>query len=204
MKKVLAGAALLVLLGCANGIPTPTLGSSEMTEGTRKTFIGIPVLASFEGSYAVLSKDWAVTAAHNAPILDTVFDEVYYHEYCDIALFRIYDGFDVKIGRARYGDTLYHVGYPIYMPLVKTKGTLIGDVVSSSRPQCVASYTDGTIMTGMSGGGVYNEAGELVGINVGFSAKATAKDGTTTIMPTLFQSLNGVKGWIKQVTGIDV
>lgn len=204
MKKTIALLAVTLLAGCANGIPTPTLESNVMTEGTRKTFVGIPMLASLDGSYAVLSKDWAVTAAHNAPILDIVFDEVHYHEYCDIALVKIDDGFDVAIGRAKYGDTLYHVGYPVYMPLAKTKGTLIDDVVSSSRPNCVASYTDGTIMTGMSGGGVYNEAGELVGVNVGFSAKATAKNGSSTLMPTLFQSLNGVKGWIKQVTGIDV
>ena len=90
------------------------------------------------------------------------------------------------------------------MPLAKNEGVVIGDVVSSSRPNCVASYTDGVIMSGMSGGGVYNDKGELVGVNVGFSLVATKKDGEKTNMPTIFQSLNAVKGWVKEITGIDV
>lgn len=203
MKKALLIISVF-LTGCANGIPTPSIKSDSMTEGTRKTFVGLPPIASLDGSYAVLSKEWAVTAAHNSPILDMVFDEVYYHEHCDIALFRIDDGFDVKIGRVNFGEKVHHVGYPVYMPLAKNEGIVIGDVVSSSRPNCVASYTDGVIMSGMSGGGVYNDKGELVGVNVGFSLVATKKDGEKTNMPTIFQSLNAVKGWVKEITGIDV
>lgn len=204
MKNLIIAASIATVVGCANGLPNVVSSVPESIERqTHKVFLGIPVVASLDGSYAVLNNEWAVTAAHNSPILDVIGKEVYYHPRCDIALFKIDDGEQVSVGVVYANNEIHHAGYPVYLPMAFNSGKFLGDVVSTSRPNCVASMSDASIMTGMSGGGVYNSKHELVGINVGFSAKAVTPEGDVIVMPTLWQSLFGVRDWIEEITGVD-
>lgn len=204
LRKITIASVTIVVIGCANGVPTISNDKpDEVVKNTRKMFVGIPVLASIEGSYAVLDENWAVTVAHNAPIMQMTGRETYYHPHCDIALFRIDDGYKMPIGVVYDGGAVKHSGYPLALPFTMNEGVFTGDVVSVSLPNCVMSMSDSVIVKGMSGGGVYNADNELVGVNVGWVDNATKPDGTYLDKPAVWQSLYGVRGWIKQITGND-
>ena len=181
-----------------NGVPT-IMGekSNVIVRRTRKFWVGIPVLAGLEGSYAVLDNRWAVTVAHNDLILQGTFREAYYHPDCDLALFRIDDGESVELGLVYAGGKVKHAGYPVGLPLAVNEGEFIGDVVVDDHPNCVKSMSTGSVMSGQSGGGVFNEDNELIGVNVGIGNTDDHKN------VTIWQSLYGQKDWIESVTGKD-
>lgn len=98
---------------------------------------------------------------------------------------------------------VYLSGYPMGLPLAYNQGKYIGDVNMTDRPNCLQSLTDASIMKGMSGGPAWNDNGELVGVNVGWTSLVTWPDGLTTKEPALFQSVYAVKDWIYEITGKD-
>ena len=64
----------------------------------------------------------------------------------------------------REGDALFAMGYPLSLPFTVTKGILSGlDVRGNMFVQYL--QTDAAITYGNSGGPIYNERGEIVGIN---------------------------------------
>lgn len=199
MIREISTVLIVAVSGCAaNGVPTIMDDKpAAIARRTRKMFFGIPVLAGLEGSYAVLDNRWAVTVAHNEAILRATFKEAYYHPECDLALFRIDDGEEVELGLVYEGGKVKHSGYPIGLPLALNEGEFIGDVIVDKHPNCVMSMSTGSVMSAMSGGGVWNDKNELIGVNVGIGY--TDKHDNITI----WQSLYGQKDWIESVTGKD-
>lgn len=202
MKKSIIILLTAILSGCAatngdiTGVDPDTL--SGVLDNTGKKFVGIPVLLSMEGSYARLNKDWIITAAHNRPILP---QETFYHPTCDVALYKDSTASEgvLEAGVVYYGESVFHVGYPLAHGEVSQKGVVVGDTVDSDG--CRYTITTASVMGGMSGGGVYNQQGELIGITNGISEKLVWEDGRVMDDMTLFITINAVKGWIEQVTG---
>lgn len=195
----------MILTGCvSNGV---TVGLHEDTppveDFVNKRFVGVPVLLSMEGSDVYLGGGWYISAAHNKLILALQLKNTTYHKICDVVVYKGKDkGEGVKLGSFDYGDTLYTVGYPMIMPLTSSKGTYQGYVYEPSNP-CRYFTTDAAIASGMSGGGVFNEKGELVGIIRGVMKTTLVWDNGHTIKnPTIFTNLEYVKDWLYNTTGI--
>lgn len=206
MKNLITAALLTTTLaGCSNGMPTFNPEESNMTEQTEKIFVGIPIVLGFEGSVARLDEEWVVTVAHNKPILSMKREDVYYHPVCDIAVYRD-KGITADVGVVYQGDDITHVGYPMWaLPMAANEGHFLGGLQMLEAPECKASAaSDGVVVQGMSGGGVYNNKEELVGVNVGYYNKVTVEyHGVEYKDPSVFISLYDVREWLEEVTGND-
>lgn len=208
MKTILRNtviAASIALSGCSNGIPEFKYKSlsSNATSTTHKVFIGIPLLASLEGSYVSLDSEWSLTAAHNKTLLSPLGIEAYYHETCDVALIRK-GGKSSKLGYSYFGETLYHVGYPVGIPLSVSDGVLINNIEIDNYKGCVKGVTDGVIFSGMSGGGVYNSSGNVIGINHGFVLGGIDwGNGESSSNVAVFTYTENIRDWIIEITGND-
>ncbi|MGF1708390.1 trypsin-like serine protease [Enterovibrio baiacu] len=149
-----------------------------------------------------LTKDLSLTAKHIAKL--DYSQVVAYHPDCDIAI----------IQQNNAGKRVAPLGTVKSQGKIKTAGMgLTGDVLlgegkyyldvnfidSDLFSRCPASITDAPVQSGMSGGGVYNENAELVGIISGISSsKFRLLDGrklgnerTSVFVSTLY-----VKEWL--------
>ena len=205
MKNCLNLLIVPFIMGCvSNGSP---LGVDEGTpeiaiQLTEKMFIGIPVLLSAEGSSVKLGNGWSITAAHNKPILELTLKSAIYHPYCDVAIFKGDPNQTTKLGVVYPTETTYTVGYPIALPIKSSKGFYVGDVMEPNK-SCLYSATSSTVNSGLSGGGVWDEDGNLVGIIRGVMRTTLVwEDGRVIKNPTVFTSLNLIKDWLYIHTGL--
>ncbi len=201
MKNYIIASSMAIVVGCAfNGLPegyhkdTPQ-GIEDQVE---KVFV--PVLV--EGSAVRLNEDWLISAAHNKSIFSIQGREVYYHLTCDVALIRDHkEGVKTKVGSLDIGGSLFVVGYPSMISLMSHKGKHVGNLTIPETP-CIYGATNATTIGGMSGGGVYNISGELIGIVRGV---ALGVDNPEAIggyaNPTIFTYLENVEDWVEEITG---
>lgn len=204
MLKFIVIVLYLMLTGCSSHLISGADIDQAIGQNNQKIFVGIPVLASIEGSMTRLDETWLLTAKHNKVILSLQGREVYYHPYCDIALVRSAGTVHASIGMVLNGQDILHVGYPIGLPLSASKGKYVGDVFVQDWDGCQMSATTGVVSSGMSGGGVYNAHDELIGINHGYvSGSVTWPSGEKVSHPAVFVSLYAVKDWLHQITGKD-
>lgn len=206
--KYLMLIAALVLAGCSNGRPNYDLTevNKPVQENTVKIFAGIPVALGMEGSAARLNDEWMVTAAHNWPImlLTTVWD---YHKHptCDIVLFRSKDTNTVPLARGHFGEEVTFVGYPMGHPMAANKGTIVGNVEMTDYPDCTKVATNAVVVQGMSGGGVYNNDGALIGIVHGYTSDTMRwPDGKSLKNGGVYMQLSTVADWIYEITGVEL
>lgn len=197
-------AILPLLSGCvSNG---SVFGVNEdtphVTQNVEKVFIGIPTLFGLEGSMVSIGNGFYLTAKHNYPILEAQLLDVVYHPTCDIAIIKT-DNLSnptLKLGLVYQDTTVHTVGYPIAAPLSSSKGKFIGDVYEAEG-ECLYSATDAPVKSGMSGGGVFNEQGELVGIIRGVMyGNVTWEEGRIAKDITVFTTLKFVEDWIFEHT----
>lgn len=204
--------ATIALSGCAiNGVPNVLIGDHDpvIADNTEKLVVGIPFVIGLEQSAVRISNEWIITAAHGSTILNIKYDTVIYHPTCDVALVKSSGNGGVDLGYLYQGETVYTSGYPAMMPLSINSGTYYGDATVPSHPQapnCTYSITDATVVGGMSGGGVFTDRNELVGIISGIVWDVNF---TNTKLPelngsdvTIFVPLAGVESWITEHTNI--
>ena len=198
------------LSGCANGVSSLASDLDPQIEhNNKKMFVGIPILFGLEASSVRLDENWILTAKHNKVLLNLLGIEAYYHPHCDIALIPEQGKGHSKVGLVYRGESVVHIGYPMAFPLAENHGIYLGEVLVDSWQKCVMSASTGVIATGMSGGGVYNKQGELVGINHGYvSSKINWEDHAdwsnhTAHNPSVFLALFAVKDWLNNTTGQD-
>lgn len=194
--KIMTLPFIVLLVGCvANGLPQGVHRStpSNAIEETTKMFVGVPTLLALEGSSAKYNNEWRITAAHNKAILIAQNKEFYIHPTCDVALYRERSKGVVIHGLVYPDEAIYHVGYPIGLPIASHIGRYLEEVLNTDDG-CIYSASTSVVISGMSGGGVYNRKGELVGINIGI-----AKNSTIDLTDkTLFLPLKRVEGWITE------
>ena len=205
MKPLLTTALALTLSGCVmNGIPVTD--TDFHTDRVDKVFVGVPFLLAIEGSAVEIAGGVYLTVAHNRAIYALRSGEWLENEVCDIALYVESDASwnnPIDFGYVYQDGTTYATGYPGYMPKASTVGFYVGDV-KLPNDDCMYSASSNTVASGMSGGGVFNEHGELVGIISAVGKDASWPDGRTMDAPLLFVSLNAVKDWIEIQTGIEL
>tara|TARA_B100001105_G_scaffold186434_1_gene151050 strand:+ start:9164 stop:9796 length:633 start_codon:yes stop_codon:yes gene_type:complete len=207
MKSLKMVTSLVLLVGCSSVGP---LVDNYLTDNTvitnEKIFVGIPLLFGLEGSSVRLNGEWVLTAAHNSPILFLQGyrkdKDVFYHPTCDVALVR-----EGGLGRSDLGlvyqkGKVTHVGYPIVGILSRNEGEYLADIVSHDWKDCQMSASSGDVSKGMSGGGVYNENGELVGITHGIAHGVVKwESGLTYNYPAIFTSIYVIRDWLYELTG---
>ncbi len=166
--------------------------------------IGIPFLLGGHGSSVPLTEKLSLTAKHIATYAYN--SVVAYHPDCDVAI----------IEQENTKEELVASGYIYPEKSVATYGRgLTGNLLEGTGKyyldvnfvdsdlfkNCPASVMDAPIQSGMSGGGVYNEKGELVGIISGMSgANFKLLDGKELNLErvSVFVSTNFLKEWIEE------
>lgn len=205
MKKLLTPLLTIpLLLSCVHTEPDQTYVSETNIQNVEKIFVGIPWLLGAEGSAVRLNEEWMITATHNALIMELKFEEVYYHPTCDIAVYRDKGEGKSKVGNWNFGETLYSVGYPTLQHIKVREHKYLQNVVNPDRryKDCIVAATEGKSTIGQSGGGVYNDRNELVGIVHGKFTTLENHDGSVhTGGGMLFTSLYVVRDWLYEITG---
>lgn len=192
----------LSMSGCAfNGLVTPSMD----LKNEELKITGIPLLAGMSGSSVRIDDEWILTAGHNNFILTS---EWYPHSDCDIALVKeVKKGVSqISMTSPKVDETLYSKGYfSSFMIPVKTEGVYIEPFKNF---ECLVGFTNAAIGSGMSGGGTYNNSGELVGINAAIvehineapDSKPTRKEfrRKSLFVPVCSEQISS---WITEVTG---
>lgn len=196
-------ASAAFLLGCVSS--NGQVEKAEHHPIIHYEFTGIPLLYFGYGSSVPLTPTLSLTAAHVAKI--NYASVVAYHPTCDVALIKsdnrsvnlpelglIYQGEKVKAfgvngrGEVVMGTGIYHKD--------------LNFVNSRYFSQCPASITDAPIQSGMSGGGAFNEQGELVGILAAIASKTNTRllDGRRLDLDRLsiFVSIHFIQPWLEE------
>lgn len=209
MRNMLIATTIsLLATGCvSNGLSLTkhTDTPANIEDVIYKNFIGIPTLLSMEGSSVYLGDGWYITASHNENIFSAQGIELIKHDVCDVALFRDRSHITTtKISNVELTEVVFTAGYLLMAGFVSNKGVYIGDMYEPNNP-CLYSTTSSSVTSGMSGGGVWDTNGKLVGIIRGVVyGDVMWENGFTAKDVTVFTKLQYVKDWIYEHTNIEV
>ncbi len=195
-------ATLLLLVGCvgSNGKVTVTNEHPALDY----EFTGIPLLFFGFGTSTPITPELSLTVAHVAKLN---YDKVVaYHPYCDIAIVKSNNSaLDYpNLGLVFPNQPVRTFGMSPTGDVLTGSGRYRRDLLLVEVPyfkKCPASVTDAPVQDGMSGGGVYNDNGSLVGI---IAARANPRDirllsgephGLERI--SIFVPLNYVRDWLE-------
>ncbi|MFD2180164.1 S1 family peptidase [Veronia pacifica] len=196
--------SLAVLQGCflING---PTEFADEKSSPELNYLpIGIPFLLGGHGSSVPITPKLSITAAHVARY--DYSEVVAYHPYCDVAIIQS-SNIDKRLpmlGRVYQNQTLDVFGFGLTGKVITSSGKYYLDVNfldSKLFQRCPASITDAAIQSGMSGGGVFNDSGELVGVISGMSGsgfKLLNQPSLGNKRTTVFVSTLYIQEWLQQ------
>lgn len=152
------------LAGC-NGIPLPA-GSDTPLTGFAKIHSGFPLPYFYVGSAVQWNEHYAVTVAHMPWVAGTV------HECssgCDMKFFRREaDGPVPNWRKFHVGERVTSVGNSAFGITVVSQGVALIRPFINEDDGGFYSMHDGAVAKGMSGGPVYGENGDVLGINTGF------------------------------------
>lgn len=134
-------------------------------EANNMVVIGVPMLFGGFGSSVPVNTQYHVTAKHVARLSWDL--DVIHHPYCDLSLVRTNSHVnEVPNWGLIYTDqAVTHQGHSLLGTSIKGDGKYIQDVLDTNS-KCLYSLSDAPAMSGMSGGPVFNDKGEIVGITV--------------------------------------
>ena len=166
MKKILIGFAAIMLSGCMSGHYE---WDKTAMEHNKLNFIGIPSVLGlgFSGSSTPITDNMSLTNNHVATIL--LKETVKSHDKCDLAIIPQNNKGEKlpTLNYAKIGDEVTFYGYSGFtlMPVSST-----GKILSfQKRNGCMVMETSAGGVAGMSGGSVFNNKGELIGIIFGLN-----------------------------------
>lgn len=168
-------------------------------------FTGIPLVYMGFGSSVPLTAHLSLTAAHVAELAHVKV--VSYHPSCDVAIIESDNHGKViaKRGLVYQGQKVALYGKRFDSETIQSNGVYHFDLIFVNDKRfrkCQASITDAAVQSGMSGGGAYNEEGELVGIISGLASESTQRlDGEPIDLDRLsvFISINYIRPWLDSV-----
>lgn len=147
----------LLMLGCA---PPPMERALKRNVVVATTTIG--------GSGVIIQTGWVLTNLHLANILNDIWVDdlpaelIAFDKAHDLALLKTVTGKfkRLRVDNPKQGSRIFYVGNPG----MHLNSISYGHVVYMDS---IHTVTDTLPLSGMSGGGLYNEDGHLVGLNVG-------------------------------------
>ncbi|MEJ2765745.1 hypothetical protein VV869_17475 [Photobacterium sp. MCCC 1A19761] len=151
----------LLLTSCvmSNGPVSP----ASPHQANQMVVVGIPLLLGGFGSAVPVNDQYMITAKHVAR-LSWDF-EVIHHPFCDLSLIRRRADFIPTWGLIYPDQPVSHHGHSLLGNSIKGKGKYLQDVIDTNT-SCLYSLSDAPVMSGMSGGPVFNQYGDIVGITV--------------------------------------
>ncbi|RBM34208.1 serine protease [Vibrio tarriae] len=202
-KFIVTLATILSLSGCAS-----SNGPLQVTEHNKAPAIdfemtGIPLIYFGYGSSVPITENLSLTAAHVAKLN---YDRVIaYHPTCDIALVE-----SDNRGKNFPKMGLVYQDQPVTTYGVNGSGAVVSGyghyrmdlnfVNYRYFKDCPASVMDAPVQAGMSGGGTFNNRGDLVGIIAAMADKDSTRLVNGEALPydrlSLFISINYVRGWL--------
>ena len=156
-------------------------------------FIGIPIFASVTGSSFPVTKNYSLTAGHVAKLMMVRVKA--YNAVCDIAL--IYHDNRNRVlptmASASTGEHINIYGYNAYTMLPTSSSGTVAEFGWWSKPNtsCFVALSDAGGIQGMSGGPVYGDHGDVVGV-----LTATHKQRNQTI----FVPYQNISAWVTAET----
>lgn len=159
-------AALMLLSGC-NGVPTSYVSDPVYSQAFVVTS-GAPLPLLLMASAIQWNEDYAVTAKHT-PFLRNVV-----HEGLGDVVFFKHKASEVPHWRQYVpGESVTAVGFNSLMIPVQGKGHALPSLVRLEGTPGSVFYSlhDGPMVKGMSGGPVFADDGQVVGINIAFIPK---------------------------------
>ncbi|ELP5899931.1 serine protease [Vibrio vulnificus] len=207
MKLKLKSATILASLlisGCSNGVLNEYHGNQITIDSQ---VMGIPFLLGGTGSSVPITEELSITAKHIASY--DFSSVVAHHPSCDISIIKSDNrGKPIHpLGMAFPNSKLKTFGRDLWNPLktIYGEGEFLQDVFlvdnKWNSKDCILSIIDAPVQVGMSGGGVYNNKDELVGVVVamgGWDFKLLGTDQqpdrVSLMVSTLF-----IRDWINEV-----
>ncbi len=125
--------------------------------------IGVPLLLGGFGSSVPVNDRYHITAKHVARLSWDL--DVIHHPSCDLSLIRTSSSHVPRWGLIFPDQKVTHEGHSLLGSSIKGEGKYLQDVIDTNT-DCLYSLSDAPVMSGMSGGPIFNEAGEIVGITV--------------------------------------
>lgn len=161
LPALLMAASSLAVSGCvtSNG----NIDTASHHQANKMLVIGVPILLGGFGSGVPISHDYIITAKHVARLSWDM--DVIHHPYCDLSLVRRHSDTVPTWGLIYPDQAVTHQGYSLLGTAVEGKGKYLQDVIDTNT-DCLYSLSDAPVMSGMSGGPVFNPAGEIAGITV--------------------------------------
>ncbi|MGF1700624.1 serine protease [Photobacterium makurazakiensis] len=149
------------LSGCisSNGV----VSSASNHSANKMVVIGVPMLIGGFGSAVPVSKEYMLTAKHVAQVSWDL--DVIHHPVCDLSLVKRPSDNVPKWGLIYPDQDVSHHGHSVLGNKIKGKGKYLQDVIDTNT-NCLYSLSDAPVMSGMSGGPVFNQQGEIAGITV--------------------------------------
>lgn len=178
MKRIIACAAAILLV--VVGLSSYTMPAAP---GVEAAVLKVE-LPDGHGSGVHIGDGYVITAAHVAGEAKTVNlrseggkavegSVLWTNEKYDIALIKTdetaFGSAPLSCSEAKRGDTITAMGNPLGVEFVSATGRIAGKP-RTVKPWESVFVTDMTIVMGMSGGPVFNEDGEVIGITVGVMA----------------------------------
>lgn len=160
-RMMAVGCIAATVTGCimSNGQISQTLPNNA----NQLVIIGIPILLGGFGSSVPVNEHYRITAKHVARLSWNL--DVIHHPYCDLSLIRTSTKQVPDWGLIYPDQKVTHEGHTLLGSSIKGEGRYLQDVIDTNT-NCLYSLSDAPVMSGMSGGPVINEAGEIVGITV--------------------------------------
>ena len=149
------------LCGCV--LSNGPVSQAASRDANRMVMIGIPLLLGGFGSAVPISQDYMITAKHVAQLSWDL--DVIHHPHCDLSLIRRHSDQVPTWGLIYPDQPVSHHGHSLLGNSIKGNGKYLQDVIDT-HTGCLYSLSDAPVMSGMSGGPVFNPKGEIAGITV--------------------------------------
>lgn len=198
IKYSLPVTAFMAMAGCiqSNG----SVSHADSNEANHLVIIGVPMLLGGFGSSVPVNEEYQITARHVAQVSWDL--DVIHHPRCDLSLVRASSSHIPQWGLIYPDEKVTHEGHSLLGNKVKGEGKYLQDVFDTNT-DCLYSLSDAPVMSGMSGGPVFNDKGEIVGITV---AIVNNPEDLTNLRPaerySQFVPATLIFDWLKQL-GVD-
>lgn len=151
----------LILSGCiaSNG---PVSQASDHS-ANQMVVIGVPLLLGGFGSAVPITPNYMITAKHVAKLSWDL--DVIHHPHCDLSLVRRPSNAVPRWGLIYPDQPVRHLGHSLLGNSISGQGSYLQDVIDTNT-DCLYSLSDAPVMSGMSGGPVFNADGEIAGITI--------------------------------------
>ncbi|MEZ8295943.1 trypsin-like peptidase domain-containing protein [Vibrio splendidus] len=203
-NKFNSAVTALIILGMTQGckaIGNGTLIVESNPPDLNYLPVFIPFLLGGHATAVPISESVSLTAAHVAKY--DYSSVIAYHPDCDVALIKSNNKNKhiLEIGLVHSGESVTNYGFEFTGNIVRGEGKYVMDVTADGYPNCNYSLNDAPQKSGMSGGAVLNESGQLVGImhGIGTNIPVLHDSNEKVILDrySYFVPIRFIEDWIK-------